>query len=405
MSSNLRVNNILPSVGTNVAIGTAGGSITLTGSVTGSSITNTGVTTVAAGSASAPSISPTGDSNTGIFFPSADTIAFAEGGAEAARFDSSGRLGIGTVLPNTKLHIAEDGDTTLTIQSITGSGQSPSIRLQRGTYGTDGFNDLRIYNVTGALLVDNIDSAGAATNLLYANPTGVGIGSTIPENKLDVNGTIKSYSGANKATFKDNQLRSDASGTFYFDHGTASQSFTFRTSTSTSLDTTGPSITSAGNISFPSGKGIDFSANANAAGMTSELLDDYERGTFTPSFTGSVSNPTITYLNQLGRYVKIGNVCFVEIRMVTSNVAGGSGNLQISGLPFSQSPSSNLGGAFTKGFVYQWAQDPETFITFGGDSNIYIYRNDSTNTLAQVSDLTSGAANNYLNISGSYITT
>lgn len=36
MSSNLRVNNILPSVGTNVAIGTAGGSITLTGSVSGS---------------------------------------------------------------------------------------------------------------------------------------------------------------------------------------------------------------------------------------------------------------------------------------------------------------------------------------------------------------------------------
>jgi len=65
--------------------------------VTATSITNTGVTTVAAGSTSAPSISPTGDSNTGIFFPSADTIAFGEGGVEAARFDSNGRLGIGTI--------------------------------------------------------------------------------------------------------------------------------------------------------------------------------------------------------------------------------------------------------------------------------------------------------------------
>lgn len=44
MSSNLRVNNILPSVGTNVAIGTAGGSITLTGGVTGD-ITSSGVST------------------------------------------------------------------------------------------------------------------------------------------------------------------------------------------------------------------------------------------------------------------------------------------------------------------------------------------------------------------------
>jgi len=55
-----------------------------------------GVTTVSAGSTSAPSITPSGDSNTGIFFPSADTIAFGEGGSEVARFDSSGRLLVGT---------------------------------------------------------------------------------------------------------------------------------------------------------------------------------------------------------------------------------------------------------------------------------------------------------------------
>jgi hypothetical protein len=48
------------------------------------------------GSASAPVISKSDDTNTGIFFPAADTIAFAEGGAEVARFDSSGNLGIGT---------------------------------------------------------------------------------------------------------------------------------------------------------------------------------------------------------------------------------------------------------------------------------------------------------------------
>jgi hypothetical protein len=50
------------------------------------------------GSASTPAIRGT-DTNTGIFFPAADTIAFAEGGSEVARFDSSGNLGIGTT-PN-----------------------------------------------------------------------------------------------------------------------------------------------------------------------------------------------------------------------------------------------------------------------------------------------------------------
>jgi hypothetical protein len=55
----------------------------------------TGVTTFAAGTAALPAITTTGDTNTGIFFPAADTIAFAEGGAEAMRIDSSGNLGLG----------------------------------------------------------------------------------------------------------------------------------------------------------------------------------------------------------------------------------------------------------------------------------------------------------------------
>ena len=54
-----------------------------------------GVASFADGSASAPAITNTGDTNTGIFFPAADTIAFSEGGTEAMRLDSSGNLGLG----------------------------------------------------------------------------------------------------------------------------------------------------------------------------------------------------------------------------------------------------------------------------------------------------------------------
>lgn len=70
--------------------------------------TVTGALTSAAGSAVAPAITTTGDSNTGIFFPAADTIAFTEGGVEAMRLDSSGRLGLGTTGPLARFDLAGD---------------------------------------------------------------------------------------------------------------------------------------------------------------------------------------------------------------------------------------------------------------------------------------------------------
>jgi hypothetical protein len=63
--------------------------------VAATTISASGVSTFSAGSAGAPAITTAGDTNTGIFFPTADTIAFAEGGVESMRLDSSGNLGLG----------------------------------------------------------------------------------------------------------------------------------------------------------------------------------------------------------------------------------------------------------------------------------------------------------------------
>jgi hypothetical protein len=90
---------------------------------------------VPAGSAAAPAIYPTGDTNTGIFFPAADTIAFAEGGVESARLDSSGNLGLG-VTPSpwmtsavalqvgaySSVFTAPGGDSNLTSNSYLSAG-------------------------------------------------------------------------------------------------------------------------------------------------------------------------------------------------------------------------------------------------------------------------------------------
>jgi hypothetical protein len=75
--------------------------------------TITGVLSVPDGSASAPSITNTGDTNTGLFHPAEDTVAISTGGSERLRVTSTG-VGIGITAPATALHILGDAtiDTT-----------------------------------------------------------------------------------------------------------------------------------------------------------------------------------------------------------------------------------------------------------------------------------------------------
>ena len=66
--------------------------------------------TFSAGTVSLPSITFSGDTNTGVFAPAADTIGFTEGGTEAMRIDSDGDVGINTTSPETKLHVKATSD-------------------------------------------------------------------------------------------------------------------------------------------------------------------------------------------------------------------------------------------------------------------------------------------------------
>ena len=63
-------------------------------------VNSSGQTVLGAGTAALPAVTTTGDTNTGVFFPAADTVAFAEGGVESARFDASGNLLVGVTSAN-----------------------------------------------------------------------------------------------------------------------------------------------------------------------------------------------------------------------------------------------------------------------------------------------------------------
>jgi len=104
---------------------------------------------------------------------------------------------------------------------------------------------------------------------------------------------------------------------------------------------------STGNLIIgTSGKGIDFSATSGTG--TSELLADYEEGTWTPTLIGGTTNPTVTYSLQRAKYTKIGRVATVECYLGWSAFTGGSGQLRLDGLPFtvsSAAPNTSSVGA------------------------------------------------------------
>jgi hypothetical protein len=164
------------------------------GALSCTTLSASGVATFSAGTVSAPAITTTGDTNTGIFFPAADTIAFTEGGAERMRIDSSGNVGIGTSSPATLLSLAAnntgaenntlrfwDTATNTTANQQIGkiefyssdtSSPGAGVKSYIGAFATDGTPDAYLAFATA-------DGAAQATERMRIDNSGqVGIGGT-----------------------------------------------------------------------------------------------------------------------------------------------------------------------------------------------------------------------------------
>ena len=84
-------------------------------------------------------------------------------------------------------------------------------------------------------------------------------------------------------------------------------------------------------------KGIDFSANTHAAGMTSELLNWYEEGTWTPELVGT---GTLTTVTTVGNYTRIGRLVTATAEIDVSDWGTFSALSYIQGLPFNANASA-----------------------------------------------------------------
>ena len=128
-------------------------------SVTTAKLDTAGISaTFAAGAVGTPSITTAGDTNTGIFFPAADTIAFTEGGAEAMRIDSSGNVGIGTTSPSSKLHVA--GGSGSTIRNTASAGSSWFVGSNVDSYILHNESNTPMLFTTNGTEQARIDSSG-----------------------------------------------------------------------------------------------------------------------------------------------------------------------------------------------------------------------------------------------------
>ena len=99
------------------------------------------------------------------------------------------------------------------------------------------------------------------------------------------------------------------------------------------LQTTSTGIGVTGNVALTDGGGIDFSATSGTG--TSELFDDYEEGTWTPTVAGG----SITITN--ATYTKVGRLVTVSGRIVCDTATSGD----FGGLPFSATPTATFSGS------------------------------------------------------------
>jgi len=163
---------------------------------------------------------------------------------------------------------------------------------------------------------------------------------------------------------------------------------------------------STGNLVIgTAGKGIDFSVTTSGSGtMTSELLADYEEGTWTPTFVPtSGAFTSVTYVSTGGYYTKVGRLVCVTGRLRTSAITVGTaaGTLFIGGLPFtSQSTTAAAqGGTLTVADPSGWTVNNPSFgFVSNGDTTILIQYRATANGGASDSNVTDlgtvGNANN-----------
>jgi hypothetical protein len=327
-------------------------------------LTVSGVASFADGTVSLPSITNIGDTNTGIFFPAADTIAFTEGGVESMRINSAGRLSIGTTETGAEL-------------SVYGSNANP---VSSTTFWSPNHEGIILRNtsdvtstVTGISFQGGSSGAGiSGIGNILENVTlgalgfftgGSGRSNTVPERMRITSAGIVGINTASPASFAGflvvnggvSLLNSNRLYLWSPSNGFApaiyapSESIAFTDNNGVETLRVGSTgvLTLKGGNNAASGVGITFPATQNAS-SDANTLDDYEEGTYTPIVASGITSPT--YSTQVGRYTKIGRVCYFQVVITVTGGTRNSNIVQVS-LPLLSASSLAFAGGGSFNYV------------------------------------------------------
>ena len=323
------------------------------------------------GSESAPTHTFYSDADTGMFRAAANTLAFSTGGSERTRIDSSGNVGIGTS-PSDKLEIQGGGADGIRL-SVSGQSYYHKIRSNgdglllsaddsnAGGSGADirfqvgGTEHMRLVD-DGHLFISKTSSALATVGSELLNDGRI-VGTADGQDVLLLN--RKSSHGDIIDFYKDGSIvgniGSASVGGLEVTGNNSSKSLILTTNffpgdgagakNDNSIDL---GISDARWKDLYLGGGVYVGGTGSA-----NFLDDYEEGTFTPSFLIGGSTAGISVSNQEGKYTKIGNICHVIVRINLSNKGSNSGAVTV-GLPFASANTSGQGGIVSFPYTFNF---------------------------------------------------
>ena len=310
---------------------------------------------------------------------------------ERLRITSAGLVGIGTANPTQELSLHAEDFCGIVIKSdrTTSTSQIGGIQFQNQAVGvaTAVMNSL----VDGSIL---FKTAGEESVRITGIGGSVGIGTNAPVAQLH----LQSSAGgeivlSDSDAVRKNGIRCASSDNIciYADAnsegGSSFIKFEVDGSDRGRFDSNGNLRIEDGDLQInTAGHGIDFSATSDGGTLGSELLDDYEEGTYTPLMYGHSTGTGSDTISGNGYYTKVGNV--VTTTLVFSNKngndlpSGGSEQLRISGLPFNAHASAgnqNTANIFTYNVNFDPAQS-QVFICAGSHNYLRGYRNRDTAT-------------------------